>query len=229
MPSPTPVSSPGLPAAVPRSRCDRTPCGRQYASIRPSDAARAAPERDPGRTDRAPDQLFARKAIEPAGAAIPVPRRTQRQIARAAGLAEALRERNEQLLGNGNPHEPPGPPTCPIHDQLGSRLGRDDLPAPPSRHGATLSDPTRRPLVGVFGLEPHHAGQLPTEPVLAPKFAYLPATERGRPRRAHHPRRCRDDRGEPSPEQQPQREVQEARRLAYSALWRKPADAIMGQ
>ena len=82
------------------------------------------------------------KAIEPAGAAIPRSRgEHERQIARAGRLAKALLKCDQQLLGNRDPDKSPDRQRVTIDNQLGGRLGRDDLRAPPSRRGAMLSDP----------------------------------------------------------------------------------------
>src|SRR5450755_1310987 len=90
--------------------------------------------------DRAPDQPLTRKVVEPAGAAIPLPRgEHERQIARAAGLAKPFRQSNEQLLRNGKPDESADRQRVTIDDQINGRLGRHDLPASPSRHGGADS------------------------------------------------------------------------------------------
>ena len=91
----------------------------------------------PMRPDRAPDQPLVREVVEPAGTAVALSRgERERQIARAAGFAEALPERNDELLGNANPDESTDRQRVTVEDQMGGRLGRDDLRAPPSRHGS---------------------------------------------------------------------------------------------
>jgi hypothetical protein len=53
---------------------------------------------------RARDQRFSREVIEPTGAAIALSgREHQRQVTGASGFVEAIREPDEQLLGNGQP------------------------------------------------------------------------------------------------------------------------------
>jgi hypothetical protein len=115
---------------------------REAVGLDPALERERAQRRDepPVRADRAPDQPLACEPIEPASAAVALPRgEHERQVPRVAGLAEALRERDEKLLGNGEPDESTDRQRVTIEDQPGGRLGRDDLRAPPSRHGATLS------------------------------------------------------------------------------------------
>ncbi len=97
------------------------------------------------RTDRAPDQPFLGNVIESALAPIPLSRgEHERQVGRTASFAEALRKRDQKLFGNCNPDEPPDRQRVTIDDQFGGRLGRDHLRAPPTCHGAMLSDSRAR-------------------------------------------------------------------------------------
>ena len=115
---------------------------REAVGLDPPVERECAERRDepPVRPDRASDQPLAGEVVEPAGAAVPLSRgEHERQVAGAAGFAEALRERDDELLGNGDPDESTDRQRVTIDDQPGGRLGRDDLRAPPSRHGATLT------------------------------------------------------------------------------------------
>ena len=120
---------------------------REAVGLDPPVERERAQRRDepPVRPDRAPDQPLAREVVEPAGAAVALSRgEHERQVARAAGFAEARLERDDELLGNGDPDESTDGQRVTVEDQPGGRLGRDDLRAPPSRHGATLSHPRTR-------------------------------------------------------------------------------------
>jgi hypothetical protein len=92
------------------------------------------------RPDRAPDQAVVREMVEPAGTAVALSRgEHEREVARAGRFAEALPECDDELLGNGDADESTDREGVAVEYQLGGRLGRDDLRAPPSRHGSTLS------------------------------------------------------------------------------------------
>ena len=83
------------------------------------------------RPDRAPDQPLAGEAVEPSVAAVPLSRREdERQVARTASFAEALRERVDERLGNPDPDESTDRQRVTIDDQPSGRLGRNDLRAP---------------------------------------------------------------------------------------------------
>ena len=108
---------------------------REAVGLDPPVERERAQRRDepPVRPDRAPDQPFAREVVEPAGAAVPLARgEHERQVARAAGFAEARLEGDEELLGNGDPDESTDRQRVTVEDQPGGRLGRDDLRAPRS-------------------------------------------------------------------------------------------------
>ena len=81
--------------------------------------------------DRAPDQSLAREAVQPAGAAVPGSRgEHEREVARAAGIAEALSERHEELVGNADSDESANRQRVMIDDQCGGGLWRDDFRVP---------------------------------------------------------------------------------------------------
>ncbi len=89
----------------------------------------------PVRPDRAPDQPLPREVVEPAGTAVALPRGEHEcQVARAARFAEALPECDDELLGNGDPDESTDRQRVTAENELGGRLGRDDLCAPAGRH-----------------------------------------------------------------------------------------------
>ena len=117
---------------------------REAVGLDPPVERERAQRRDepPVRPDRAPDQPVAREVVEPAGAAVPLAGgEHERQVARATGFAEALLERDEQLLGNGDPGESTDRQRVTVEDQPGGRTWRHDLRAPPGRHGVTLDGP----------------------------------------------------------------------------------------
>jgi hypothetical protein len=92
--------------------------------------------------DRALDQPLVREVVEPAGAAVALsPGEHERQVPRALGFVEALRKRQDELLGNGDPDESTDRHRVTIEDQPRGRFGRDDLRASPSGHGVTISNP----------------------------------------------------------------------------------------
>ena len=81
---------------------------REAVGLDPPVECECAQRRDepPVRPDRAPDQSLAREAVKPAGATVARSGgEHERQVARPAGCAEAVRERDDELLGNRDPDE----------------------------------------------------------------------------------------------------------------------------
>jgi hypothetical protein len=81
-----------------------------------------------------------REVIEPAGTTIALSSgEHQCEVTGASGLVKAIREPDEQLLGDAQPDEAPNRQRVTIEDQLGRRFGCDDLGAPPTHHQPMLS------------------------------------------------------------------------------------------
>lgn len=155
VPSPTRVIGPVCRRRSPgRAATSRLAAGRKPRSGR-STRARPAPERDP------------------------IARRVSPSCARRLSPPKALLKRNEKLLGNGNPHEPPTASVSPSTSNAAAASGVIDLPAPPDGHGAMLFNPRAAHWSESSGRDPHRAGRLPAEQMLAPRIAYLSARSVG--------------------------------------------------